>query len=271
VSEVDGSLLAASIDTATDLLLLTVLSSADSKTELVLSLSDGLAAVMQSITITITGDTDDDGMPDAWERDNGLDPNQNDAEGDGDQDGLSNLEEFNLLTNPQSDDSDNDGMPDGWEVEHGLVPSDPADATDDADDDGVPNALEFAANSDPNDAATPPSEVYVSTTGTDAPAGGAENAPWRTLGFALDQVSVFALQTHPVTISLEPGNYDEAVVLVPYITLSGQGDTPFDTLIQFFEPNVIIVQMSEDTRLENLTVTTPQPEQADLVLVEAGA
>lgn len=40
-------------------------------------------------------DTDRDGMPDAWERQSGLDPrNAEDRNGDRDQDGFTNLEEY---------------------------------------------------------------------------------------------------------------------------------------------------------------------------------
>jgi len=47
-------------------------------------------------------DTDGDGMPDTWERDNGLDPNSAaDAALDSDADGLTNLQEYIAGTNPR--------------------------------------------------------------------------------------------------------------------------------------------------------------------------
>ena len=45
-------------------------------------------------------DDDNDGMPDAWEIVNNLDPLVNDANGDPDGDGVSNLEEYNAGTGP---------------------------------------------------------------------------------------------------------------------------------------------------------------------------
>ncbi len=49
-------------------------------------------------------DTDDDGLPDGWEHDNGLDPasaaGENGAEGDGDGDGFTNLQEYQNGTDP---------------------------------------------------------------------------------------------------------------------------------------------------------------------------
>jgi type VI secretion system secreted protein Hcp len=47
-------------------------------------------------------DSDNDGMLDSWELANGLSVGANDAGGDADGDGLSNLDEFQLGTNPKS-------------------------------------------------------------------------------------------------------------------------------------------------------------------------
>jgi RHS repeat-associated protein len=67
-------------------------------------------------------DFDGDGMPYLWEVANGLNPGQNDGLLDPDGDGLGNLTEYVLGTDPQRVDSDADGMPDGWEVSKGLNP-----------------------------------------------------------------------------------------------------------------------------------------------------
>ena len=96
-------------------------------------------------------DSDGDGMPDYWENENGLNPNDpNDADYDPDEDGLTNLEEFNENTDPHNPDSDDDGMPDGWEVDNDLDPNDPNDANYDPDEDGLTNLEEFNENTDPH-------------------------------------------------------------------------------------------------------------------------
>lgn len=93
-------------------------------------------------------DRDDDAMLDAWEKKNGLDPTIDDSGLDDDGDGLTNLQEFQLGTDPRSKDSDGDGMPDHWEYEQGLDPTDALDGTNDRDGDGFSNSEEYLAGTD---------------------------------------------------------------------------------------------------------------------------
>lgn len=53
-------------------------------------------------TIELRLDTDGDGMPDVWETTYGLNPSVNDASGDSDNDGVSNLNEYLAGSNPTS-------------------------------------------------------------------------------------------------------------------------------------------------------------------------
>ena len=87
-------------------------------------------------------DTDGDGMPDGFEYCYGdlLNPsNATDAYGDPDDDGLNNVEEYEVaytwgpsnFTDPEDFDTDNDGMPDGWEYLSGIHPNDGSNADDD--------------------------------------------------------------------------------------------------------------------------------------------
>ena len=122
------------------------------------------------LTRTTALDSDDDGIPDEFEDSNGLDKNNAadaalDNDADGGPDGLTNLEEFELGTDPQDADTDEDGLRDGEEVagtrnpwNKGTMSSPPGDATDptnpDSDDDGVNDGDEITVGTDPN--APPP-------------------------------------------------------------------------------------------------------------------
>lgn len=87
-------------------------------------------------------DADNDGMEDAWETAHGLDAARDDRDADADADGLTNIAEYVLGTDPAGIDSDGDGMPDGWEASHGSDPM-TDDAAGDPDHDDVGNLVEY--------------------------------------------------------------------------------------------------------------------------------
>lgn len=96
----------------------------------------------RSIDSLLAVDTDHDGLPDYWEKQYGLDPNDssgdNGGSGDLDSDGLTNLEEFQAGTNPTLADTDADGLTDGEEVHtYGTNP-----LLADSDGDGISDLLE---------------------------------------------------------------------------------------------------------------------------------
>ncbi len=125
-------------------------------------------------TIGLAPDLDHDGLPDAWEIANGLNPMVANAGVDLDGDGRTNIEEYNANTNPNVNDwrgpasmaslsflldtgaykggylldSDKDGMPDWWEARYGL-PINQSNAGDDSDQDGLTNIEEYRAGTNP--------------------------------------------------------------------------------------------------------------------------
>lgn len=92
---------------------------------------DGLSnwsEVSEHQTNPLDWDHDRDRIPDGWEVQYVLDPNDvNDAGLDPDRDGLTNHEEFLNGTNPNDADSDDDQITDGGEVDQGTDPNDPED------------------------------------------------------------------------------------------------------------------------------------------------
>jgi len=104
------------------------------------------------------GDSDDDGLPDAWEMQYFDDLSQG-PDGDYDGDGVSNYDEYQHNADPTNPDTDSDGIPDAWEIQYGLNPSDPSDADDDSDADGLNNLEEYLAGSDPTVFNAPPQAV----------------------------------------------------------------------------------------------------------------
>jgi hypothetical protein len=153
-------------------------------------------------------DTDQDGLPDAYEQAVGLNPRVADADQDPDHDGFTNLEEYSRGTDPLTKDSsaiaattsalftlntegfpfspnldtDHDGMPDWWEIRHRLNPL-VADGGGDADLDGRSNLSEFLNGLDPNTderatrflALSPPFEVDTGGRFLDIDADGLPN------------------------------------------------------------------------------------------------
>lgn len=115
---------------------------------------------------SLPADTDDDGLPDAWENYYFMDLDES-AAGDPDEDTLSNLYEHQHSLDPTqangSGDLDNDGLPDSWE----QMWFDDLDETPsgDPDRDTVNNLVEWQAGSDP----TNPNSIPGDTDGDSLP------------------------------------------------------------------------------------------------------
>ncbi|HEY3177089.1 MAG TPA: hypothetical protein VGK94_15155 [Candidatus Polarisedimenticolia bacterium] len=102
--------------------------------------------VSRSVSVIVEADTDRDGLPNAYELANGLNPKDpHDSAGDPDGDGLNFIDERFLGTNPFSSDTDGDGLADGAEVRQGGDPL-VTDSDGDGALDGADNCL-LAGNS----------------------------------------------------------------------------------------------------------------------------
>ena len=88
-------------------------------------------------------DSDNDGIPDVIEEEQGSNPNSADSDGDGIEDGV----ETDSGTDPTNPDSDGDGLNDGAEADAGTDPN-----NGDSDGDGVQDGAEADAGTDPNNA-----------------------------------------------------------------------------------------------------------------------
>jgi len=117
----------------------------------IIARKDGVVVIIR-VEVAIGNDADGDGLPDDYEVENGLNPNDPiDAFEDPDSDGLSTLEEFNAGTNPFDSDTDGDGVSDSEELsegEDGFI-TDPL--LEDTDGDGLSDGVEIAVNTDPTD------------------------------------------------------------------------------------------------------------------------
>ncbi len=93
-----------------------------------------------------SGNPDTDGLTNLQEYYLGTNPTLSDTDGDGLGDGA----EYNTWgTNPRVTDSDFDGMPDKWETDNGLDPR-RNDAGEDRDGDGLTNLQEFNGGTNPS-------------------------------------------------------------------------------------------------------------------------
>lgn len=114
---------------------------------LALTAADVAALASAENALEVIDDADSDGLPDAWERKFGLDPgNAGDAALDGDNDLLTNLQEFAAGTNPTLQDTDGDSLNDGVETDDGVWVSVTATGTSprsaDTDRDGLNDSVE---------------------------------------------------------------------------------------------------------------------------------
>jgi hypothetical protein len=192
-------------------------------------------------------DSDADGLPDVWEIQFGLDPqNANDAFADLDHDGLTNLEEYTVHSDPNNADSDDDGIPDGWEVDHNLDPNNPADAGLDTDGDGVSNLKEYLSATD-----TEAPVISLLTEITLDSRGPLTAVPTENIS-ASDNVDASVAVVNMGKSHLPPGRH-----LVSWLAEDSAGNRTIATQIVKINPQLMMnkIQTSTEGKRVNVEVT----------------
>jgi protocatechuate 3,4-dioxygenase beta subunit len=106
--------------------------------------NEGATATIQ-VNVSLPASTVSDGIPDSWKVAHGFSVTDASVAGaDPDNDGLTNLQEYQLGTDPNNPDTDGDGIPDGQEVKIGTSPLSP-----DTDGDGLSDGQELALGTNP--------------------------------------------------------------------------------------------------------------------------
>lgn len=127
--------------------------------------------------VSAPGDSDGDGMPDIYEQANGLNSAVNDSALDLDDDGLTNLQEYILVTKANNPDTDGDGLKDGVETNTGTFVSATNTGTNplnaDTDGDGLKDGVESNSGTFASDANTGTNPL-IADTDADAFDDGAE-------------------------------------------------------------------------------------------------
>lgn len=184
---------------------------------LITARNDGLVGTIQLQSFGLL-DSDGDGMPDVYEVANGLNPfDPTDAAQDPDNDGLTNLQEYQLGTNPRVADTDGDGVNDGQEVSQGTNPLNPDTDGDgltdgqeatlgtnplvaDTDGDGIPDGVEVRIGTNPlvADVTTTVTGYVTSPTGT--PFVGAGVVVFTYFTVNTDSTGAFTLLHVPTTL-----------------------------------------------------------------------
>lgn len=126
---------------------------------------------------------------------------------DTDDDGVPDVRELELGTDPEDADSDDDGLTDGYEVDNGLNPLDPSDGVADPDGDGLSNVEERQLGTNPDN---PDTDGDGLMDGAEVEAG---TNPLRadTDGDGLNDSREGALGTNPLVADTDGGGQNDGL------------------------------------------------------------
>ena len=247
--------------------------------------NNGLVATVQ-IASFASLDSDGDGMPDAWEIANGLNPyDPTDAALDPDGDGLTNLQEYQFGTNPHVADTDGDGLTDGQEVALGTNPlvadTDGDGLSDgqevalgtnplvaDTDGDGIPDGVEVKIGTNPLVPDVTTTVTGYVTNGDGTPSVGTSTVVLTYFNALTDTTGAFTILHVPITL----GNViasAEAIISGKVYGGNSQSTVPVGNGVT----NVGTISLGQAGGQVSGTVTTPdgKPDSGAQVLVTGGA
>ena len=116
--------------------------------------------------------------------------------------------------------------------------------------------------------------VYVAPDGADEITGGSEEAPYRTIEYAVAAIAASASVLDRIPVMLAPGTYEEALTLPEFVRV--MGTDPHDpstanitpTVEQLTDAGNVAVRMGTRSSLEHLTLSLPFAAPAGSVLME---
>ncbi|GAA0310360.1 putative repeat protein (TIGR01451 family) [Gracilibacillus halotolerans] len=234
-------------------------------------------------------DTDGDGLPDGFEVFvTFTDPNKVDTDGNGisdadedfDEDGLTNLEEFELSTNPLAEDTDGDNLSDGDEVH--TYGTDPTEK--DTDDDGLDDDSEIKFGTDPNNPDTNGNgildgdekydqrievEEHNLTISFAATGDASKQTSTHVDEFALGLLGEDGMAIDPIDITTD-SEFDEATITYSYQEEELGDIAEEDLRIFYFNPDSWKLELVEEQQIDtqNNTVTATLPHFSTYVLAD---
>lgn len=198
--------------------------------------------VFGNLTQTATGDPDGDGLTNAEEFTNNLDPTRADP----DNDGLTDSEEFKSShTNPFIADTDGDGLTDGAEVK--TYHTDPLKR--DTDNDGVADGAEVTAGTNPADLPTQFSKIKMEGFSGGDPGEGFDAMFNPTDGLDLQGNFLYAVNVSTAGAAGKAYDADFTAENVPGVTITAvnnlpnwdqpaYGDSPADDVIEMVTQSI---------------------------------